>query len=149
MKVEANSVQEYLDCFPQDQREVLEFLRNFINEHRDKWLQESYRRGMITREVPFSVVPETYNNQPLSYAALARQKNNYALYLSAVYMGDNPWRAEVEKGFQRIGKKPDMGKSCIRFKKLEDIPLEEIANAIEHCTMEKVIDRYKQSRKKS
>ena len=98
--------------------------------------------GMIGYVVPFSVLPETYNNQPLAFAGLASQKNYMALYLMCIcqdYKQDQ-WLREQ---FRKIGKKPNIGKSCVRFKKIEDIPLAAIGQLIAKVPMRAFVDMYK------
>ncbi|MFA7284890.1 MAG: DUF1801 domain-containing protein [Candidatus Absconditabacterales bacterium] len=143
----ATTIDEYIAGFPQEQQALLQHLRQLINAVRDPHLDESYRWSMITREIPLSRYPKTYNDQPLAVIALARQKNNYALYLTGMYTGSNPRRDLVMKGFQRIGKKPDMGKSCVRFRAIEDIPLDEILTVARECSAEACIKLYEDSRK--
>jgi hypothetical protein len=85
--------------------------------------------------------PDTYNGQPLSYLAFAAQKNAYSLYLSAVH-GDPARELVLREGFAAIGRKPDMGKACIRFRKLEDIPLEVIGRLIAGVPVDEFIARH-------
>ena len=91
--------------------------------------------GMISWEVPLEVSGPTYNKQPLVYAALAAQKNYNALYLNCVYASAE--RSErLREAFAAAGKKLDMGKSCIRFKSADDLPLDAIAHEIGSTTPE-------------
>ena len=100
---------------------------------------------MISYEIPLEDYPDTYNGQPLNYIALAAQKNHYAVYLSGVYQDPKQEKILLE-GFEKIGKKPDMGKSCVRFRKLENIPLEVIGQLIASTPPEKLIALYEESR---
>jgi hypothetical protein len=109
--------------------------------------EEAMGYGMITYSIPLSRYPETYNGQPLLYVALAAQKNNYAVYLTGSY-GDPGRAAKLKAGFKAAGKKLDAGKSCIRFKKIEDLPLEVIGEAIADIPADELIARYEKSRKK-
>jgi Domain of unknown function (DU1801) len=91
--------------------------------------------GMISWEVPIDVSGPTYNKQPLVYAALAAQKNYNALYLNCVYASAE--RTErLREAFAAAGKKLDMGKSCIRFQRADDLPLDAIAREIGSTTPE-------------
>ena len=90
--------------------------------------------GMITYQVPLFVYSDTYNRKPLMYAALASQKNHMAVYLSSIY-ADEGKREQFEKEYRLTGKRYDVGKSCVRFKKLDDLPLSVIANAIASIEM--------------
>ena len=85
--------------------------------------------GMVTYQVSLTRYPDTYNGQPLMYAALASQKNHMAVYLTAVY-ADEGTREEFLEAYRATGKRLDVGKSCVRFRKLEDLPLELIGQTI-------------------
>ena len=91
--------------------------------------EEAMRWGMICYEVPLAIYPKPYNGQPLSYAALAAQKNCYSLYLMSAYQDSGQERL-LREGFARAGRKLDMGKSCVRFRGLEDLPLDVIGEAV-------------------
>jgi len=96
--------------------------------------------GMITYQVPLSVHPDTYNKQPLMYAALASQKNHMALYLTSIYM-DPAAQAAFEQEYRASGKRYDVGKSCVRFRRIGDLPLDLIGRTIGSMTMQEFIDR--------
>ena len=143
----AQTVEAYLDELPPDRRAVISTLRDTIRKKLPKGYRETMNWGMITYELPLERYPDTYNGQPLMYAALAAQKNHYAVYLTGLYQDpedEKRFRAE----FARAGKKLDMGKSCVRFKKLEDLPLDVIGRTIASTPPEKFIKRYEASRKK-
>ena len=143
----ARTVDQYLKELPAERREVLSTVREIIRKNLPKGYQETMNWGMISYEVPLDRVPKTYNGQPLMYAALAAQKNHYAVYLISMYQDGAPtgWFAEE---FRKAGKKLDMGKSCVRFKRLEDLPLETIGKAIRGTSVEKLIEIYERSRAK-
>ena len=128
-KSAAQTVDEYLDELPEDRRRVVAAVRDVIVKNLPAGYREGLAFGMIGYVVPLERYPKTYNGQPLSYAALAAQKNHYALYLNSVYQ--SPEReARLREEFEEAGKKLDLGKSCVRFKKLEDLPLEVIGRTI-------------------
>lgn len=129
MRSEAATVGEYLDGLPPDRREAIGTVRDAILANLPEGYEEVMRWGMITYEVPLSVQPDTYNGQPLMYAALASQKNHMAVYLTGVYADDEARESFLE-AYRATGKRLDMGKSCIRFRKLENLPLEIIGEAI-------------------
>ena len=108
-------------------------------------IKEAMNWGMIAYEVPLKVVPDTYNGQPLMYAALASQKNHMAVYLSGIY-GDPKLRAWFEEAYRETGLRMDIGKSCVRFRTLDQLPLELIGQAINAMTMDQFIDMYQKSR---
>lgn len=119
------TVAGYLAELPEDRRKVIAALRTRIRKHLQKGYAEEMGYGMITYVVPLKTNPDTYNGQPLCYVALAAQKNNYALYLMGC-VGDLKRSASLADAFKRAGKKLDMGKSCLRFKSLDDLVLEAI-----------------------
>ena len=92
-------------------------------------------------------IAETYNGQPLAVAVLGSQKNYMALHLMTVY-GDKKHEAKLRDGFKAAGKKLDMGKSCVRFKKLDDLPLDVIAQAVASTPPDQFIARYEAVRRK-
>ena len=143
----ARTVDQYLKELPAERREVVSTVREVIRKNLPTGYQETMNWGMISYEVPRDRFPKTYNGQPLMYAALAAQKNHYAVYLISMYQDGAPtgWFAEE---FRKAGKKLDMGKSCVRFKKLEDLPLETIGKAIRGTSVEKLIEIYESSRGK-
>ena len=98
--------------------------------------------------VPLKRFPDTYNGHPLCYAALASQKNYMSVYLMNVY-GHKETEEWFRAAFKTRGKKLDMGKSCVRFKALDDLPLDVIGEAVAKVPMEKWITLYEQSRKPS
>ena len=101
--------------------------------------------GMIAYEVPLERYPDTYNGEPLMYAALAAQKRHYSLYLTSVYQ--DPERLDrLKDQFREAGKKVDMGKSCVRFKKLDDLPLEVIGQVIASDSVDEFVRGYEEAR---
>jgi uncharacterized protein YdhG (YjbR/CyaY superfamily) len=144
---EAKTVEGYLRELPDDRREVVAKVRDVILANLPPGYQETMNWGMIAYEVPLERYPETYNGQPLIYMALAAQKNHFAVYASGVYM-DPQGEAWVQTAFERAGKKLDMGKSCIRFRKLENIPLEVIGEVAAKQPLEDFIAQYEASRKR-
>jgi hypothetical protein len=98
--------------------------------------------GMITYEVPLSVYPDTYNGKPLMYAALASQKNHFALHLTGIYLSEER-RASFEDAYRATDKRLDVGKSCVRFKRLEDLPLDLIGDTIALFTVDQFVTSVK------
>ena len=123
---EATTVKQYLDALPPERRAVVSTVRKAIRRHLPAGYREGMGWGMITYSVPLTRYPDTYNGQPLCYVALAAQKNYNALYLMGVYQ-DPAQRKRLEDSFRRAARTPDMGKSCVRFRSLDDLPpLDEI-----------------------
>jgi hypothetical protein len=142
----AKTVREYLQELPEDRREVVSRVRDKILENLPAGFEETMNWGMISYEVPLSQYPDTYNKKPLMYMALAAQKNHYAVYSSGVYM-DPLGESWLKEEFDRAGKKLDMGKSCIRFRKLEDLPLDVIGKISGALSVEDFIGVYEASRR--
>jgi hypothetical protein len=141
----ATTVDAYLNELPEDRREVMTTLVDLIRSNLPKGYRESINFGQIVYAIPLETYPDTYNGQPLMYLALAAQKNYYALYLLGAY-GDPKQREALQKAFAKSGKKMDMGKSCLRFRKLEDLPLKDIAKVIASTPPEKMIRIYEAAR---
>lgn len=143
----ASTVEEYLAELPEDRRAVVSAVRDVVVRNLPKGYEESMAYGMISYSVPLERYPNTYNKQPLSYAALAAQKSYYALYLTAPYQ-DPAQTGWLEEAFEKAGKKLDMGKSCLRFRKLDDLPLDVVGRAIASTPPDAFIARYEAARAK-
>src|SRR4051794_23769723 len=140
-KSTATTAAELLSELPKDRRVVISTVRDVVLKHLPKGYREHVNWGMLCYDIPLERYPNTYNGQPLCYAALAAQKNHYALYLMCVY-GSAEQKGKLEADFRKAGKKLDMGKSCVRFRKLDDLPLEVIGKVIESTTPEQYIAGY-------
>ncbi len=123
-----------------ERREAIEKVRETILKNLPSGYEETLNWGMITYQVPLEVYPDTYNKKPLMYAALANQKNHMAVYLTAIYM-DEKLNQDFEKSYRETGKRYDVGKSCVRFRKLDDLPLPVIADSIRSLEMDEFISR--------
>jgi uncharacterized protein YdhG (YjbR/CyaY superfamily) len=143
----ATTVEQYLEELPPERREVVSRVRKTILDNLPQGYSESMNWGMISYEIPLEDYPDTYNGQPLGYLALAAQKRYYSLYMMGVY-GDSEQEAKLTEGFKEAGKKLDMGKSCVRFRKLEDVPLDVLGELIASTPPQVMIARYEESRKK-
>lgn len=144
----ATTVKEYLAELPPDRREALEAVRAVIRKNLPKGFAEQMQYGMITYVVPHKLYPAGYHckpSDPLPFASLASQKSHMALYLMTVYF--SPEMPEWLKAqFALRGKKLDMGKSCIRFKKLEALPLDLVGEAIAKVPLKDYIRLYEANR---
>jgi Arc/MetJ family transcription regulator len=134
----ATTVDAYLRDLPEERRAVVSAMRDLVRRHLPKGYEESLAWGMITFGVPLERFPDTYNGQPLCYIGLAAQKNHFALYLMGAYQDGAIDRA-LREGFARAGKTLDMGKSCLRFKRLDELPLDVIARAVAALPPEELI----------
>jgi hypothetical protein len=142
----AATVEEYLRELPEERRAVIAAVRDVVLRNLPDGYTETMAFGMIGYGIPLERYPDTYNKQPLSYAALAAQKNYYALYLMTPYVDGQ--EQQLRDAFAAAGKKLDMGKSCVRFKTLDDLPLDVIGRVIAATPPDDFIARYEAARAK-
>lgn len=129
----ATTVADYLAELPPERAAVVAHVRHLVNRSLPVGYREGIGYGMIGWVVPLEVYPDTYNGQPLSYVALAAQKNHYSLYLNCVNVSAE--RTErLEAAYAAAGKKLDMGKSCIRFKGIDQLAEDVLAAEIASTT---------------
>jgi uncharacterized protein YdhG (YjbR/CyaY superfamily) len=147
MAKKAATVAEYLNGLTPERRDAIEQVRKVILDNLPKGYQESLTYGVLSYEVPLSRLPDTYNGQPLSYVALGSQKNYMSLYLMNIY-GDPKAAKWFKSAYKAKGKKLDMGKSCVRFKTVEDLPLDLVAEVVGRTPIEDWIRIYRESRAK-
>ncbi len=143
----AQTVEEYLAELPPDRREAINAVRKVILDNLPTGYEEMMQFGMISYVIPLERYPVTYNKQPLQYAALASQKHYMSVYLMNVY-GDPDSEQWFVEQYRASGKKLDMGKSCVRFKKLDDLPLDLIGRAVARTPVEAYIEVYEAARGK-
>ena len=141
MQSNAETVSEYIGNLPVDQAAVVSGLRSIVLASLPQGYVETMAWGMICYEVPLSILPDTYNKQPLVYIGLAAQKRYFSLYLMNIYQDANALEL-LKSAYAASGKRLDMGKSCIRFKKLEDLDLEVIKRIIGMTPMESFVQAY-------
>ena len=139
-------VQQYLDNLPQDRRAAMETVRREILKNLPDGYRETLDFGMLAYVIPLETYPKTYNGHPLMYAALASQKRYMSVYLMNIY-GDAETESWFTQAYRASGKKLDMGKSCVRFKKLGDLPVDLIGQAIARTPVAKFIETYEASRR--
>ncbi len=132
MQSKPNTANEYIKSLPEDRRKAMQAIRKVILDNLGKGFEEGIQYGMLGYYVPHKVYPAGYHCQPktpLPFATLGSQKNHMAFYSFFLYL--NPEELDwFVSAWKATGKKLDMGKSCIRFKKNEDVPLEVIGEAI-------------------
>jgi uncharacterized protein YdhG (YjbR/CyaY superfamily) len=143
----ATTVDEYLAELPEDRRAAIAEVRDVVLRNLPAGYVETMSWGMISYEIPLERYPKTYNGQPLSYAALASQKNYCAIYLLGVY-GDDEQGAWFKEEFRKAGKELDMGKSCVRFRTADDLPLDVIGQVIARTSPERFIAIYEKARER-
>jgi uncharacterized protein YdhG (YjbR/CyaY superfamily) len=151
MQSKAVTVAEYLGSLPPDRREAVEAVRAVILKNLGKDFAEGMSYGMMGYYIPHSVFPAGYHcdpKQPLPYAGIASQKQGISVYLMGLYIGGGEAGEETDDSrwfkdaWAKTGKKLDMGKACIRFKQIEDVPLEVIGEAIRRVPSKVYIERY-------
>ena len=145
MQSGAKTVDEYLSELDDGRRDAIAAVRGVILDNLPDGYEEMMLFGMITYAVPLSVLADTYNGQPLMYAALASQKRHMAVYLTNVY-ADGSVEGWFRERYLATGKRLDMGKSCVRFRKLDDLPLELVGEAIARTPVAEFVEIYKASR---
>lgn len=151
MQSPATTVADYLASLPEDRRHMVETVRKVILDNLDSGYAEVMQYGMMGYVIPHSVYPAGYHcdpKQPVPFAAIASQKNYVSVYLMGVYVGcvgdeessDAQWFREAWVASGK--KKLDMGKACVRFRKLEDIALDVIGESIRRMPSQRYIERY-------
>jgi Domain of unknown function (DU1801) len=152
MQSKATTVASYLASLPNDRRQAIEAVRNTILANLDEDFEEGMQYGMIGYYVPHRIYPAGYHADPkqgLPFAALASQKNYMSVYLMGLYTGtDNNLTRWFQEAWAKSGKKKlDMGKSCIRFKKVDDLALDVIGEAIRRRPAKAYIEAYESVRR--
>ena len=140
----ASTVKEYLASLPEDRRAAIAKVRGIILKNLDGDFEEGMQYGMIGYYVPHTLYPAGYHcdpKQPLPFAGLASQKSHMALYMMCLY-SDAKNQEWFKKEWAKSGKKLDMGKSCIRFRKVEDLALDVIGQAVARVGARKYIENY-------
>ena len=137
----------YLASLPPERRKVISAVRAVVKKHLPKGYVETMNWGMLSYEIPLSRYSETYNGQPLMYIALAAQKNNCALYMTNVSK-DKTLMGKLAARYKAAGKKLDMGKGCLRFKTLDELPLDVIGDIVASTPVERRIEIAETARQK-
>lgn len=132
------TVAAYVAGLPPAVRVVVTQVRRLVRRHLPAGYRETVDWGAITYQVPLRRYPTTYNGRPLCYVALAAQKGYVSLYLMGAY-GSPVLRRRLETGFRKAGKRLNMGKSCIRFRSIDDLPLRVIGDVIAAVPMRRYI----------
>ena len=143
----AATPEDYIAELPPERRELVARLRDLVNANLPDGYVERMSWGMIGWEVPLELYPDTYNGQPLVYAALAAQKNHTALYLNCVYASEARTR-RLKEAWAAAGKRLDMGKSCLRFQRADQVAEDVLADTIRSIPVDSFIADYEAGRKK-
>ncbi|MCC7011674.1 MAG: DUF1801 domain-containing protein [Planctomycetes bacterium] len=151
MQSKAKTVAEYIAELPEERRATLSAVRAVIKKRLDRDFEEGMQYGMIGYYVPHRLFPAGYHcdpKQPLPFAALAAQKNYFSVYVMGLYIdsadgvSDGKLAREFRAAWERTGRKLDMGKCCVRFKKLEDVALDVLGDTLEKFTVRRYIELY-------
>ena len=145
MRSDVRTVAEYVSALPDDRRETFEGVRAVILEHLPDGFVETMEFGSPSYVVPLERYPDTSNGRPLPLASLASQKRYLALYLMGVY-GDEGTATWFRERWAGTGKRLDMGKSCVRFRRLDDLPLELVGEVIGRVSLDEFVAMYERSR---
>ena len=135
------TVDEYLKSLPEERRKAMTKVRAMVKKNLPKGYREHLDYGMITYDLPLEKFSDTYNKRPLCYIGLASQKSHMALYLMSAY-GNPEQEKFLADAFKKAGKKLDMGKTCLRFKTLDDLPLDAIATIVASTPPEQLIAKH-------
>ena len=148
MNIPANNPEEYISKIPEERIPYFKKLRQTILDNIPKGFEETMSYGMIGYVVPKSTYPAGYHcdtSLPLPFASIASQKNFIALYHMGIYANSEILDWFVAEYPKYCKRKLDMGKSCIRFKKLEEIPFDLIAELMQKMSMQEWIDLYEKN----
>jgi hypothetical protein len=148
MQSSASTVEAYLAELPADRRAALEAVRSLLRANLDPGFEEVMQYGMITYVVPHRTYPAGYHcdpMQPLPLLSLASQKQHMAVYLMHLYM-DSKRLKKFEQAWAKSGKKLDMGKSCLRFKKVDDLATDILADTLADVTVGDYVALYESIR---
>lgn len=145
MHSDAATVDAYLASLPPDRRAAIEAVRAVVLTNLPKGYVEGIDYGMIGYVVPLDVYPGTYNKRPLSYIGLASQKNYMSLYLNSIYTVEGA-AEDFERAYRATGKRYDVGKSCVRFRALDDLPLPLIGRTVKAMPVKRYVEIAKAAR---
>ncbi|MCW5965852.1 MAG: DUF1801 domain-containing protein [Bryobacterales bacterium] len=149
MTSKATTVEEYLAALPEDRRTALMAVRAEILKNLPDGYEEGIQYGMIGYFVPHRLYPAGYHcnpKEPLPYMALASQKNYMSLYMMCVYEGQS--EEAFRAAWAATGKKLDMGKSCVRFRKVDDLALDVIGEWIRNVPVKNFVTSYEAGRRR-
>ena len=145
MKSHATTAQEYLDELSPERREAVSAVREVVLERLPDGFVEAMDFGMIAYVIPLERYPKTYNGHPLLYAGISSEKRYVSVHLMGIY-SDGQSESWFVDSYKATGKRLDMGKSCVRFRKLEDLPLELVGEAVSRTSDDEYIRLYEESR---
>ena len=142
---DATSVEQYLAELDDERRSQIEPVHQVVHDAMPAGYAESIAWGMLTWSVPLETFPDTYNGQPLSYVCLAAQKRHNALYLMGLYT-DSEQDAEFRRRWTEDGHRLDMGKSCLRYRTVDDLRLDLIRETVASMPPDQLIALHERAR---
>jgi len=145
MRYDVETIDQYLKVIPKDRLKSINQLRKIIKKHLPKGFEEVLQYQMISYVIPLKTYPKGYHvtpNTPLSFISIASQKHTINLYHSGIYANEELYDWFNQTYISYFGKKPNMGKSCIRFKEINEKTLSLIALLCEKMTVNDMIDLY-------
>ncbi len=142
------AIDKYLSEQPEDRRVQMEDLRAHINKHMPGGYDEVFNWGMISWEVPLEVYPDTYNKKPLMYFGLANRKHFMTLTMFGIYLDPGLKKKFLADYQKKTGKAADMGAGCLRYKHIDNLPLDLIAWAVAAQPLDQLVATMKTLRRK-
>lgn len=142
---QARSTEEYLRALSPEREAALRAIVEVVRANLPPGFQEGMQYGMIAWSVPLERLPQTYNGKPLAYIALASHKQYVSLYLNHLY-GDPAAERWFRQAYETTGRRLNMGKSCVRFRNLEELPLDLIGQAVARTSVDEYIAAYRAAR---
>jgi hypothetical protein len=136
---------QYIASLESERQQLVSAIRDTVNSNIDSGFEEIIDFGMIAWCIPLERYPDTYNGHPLMYTALASQKRYVSLYLMGLYADPDLARSFEDEYKSIVGRKPNMGKSCVRFRKLEDVPLDLVGQAVRQYSVESYLETVHQA----
>jgi uncharacterized protein YdhG (YjbR/CyaY superfamily) len=148
MKSSNQAIKNYIDSLPEERKNAIESLRKIIKEYIPKGFEETFNYGMISYVVPLSIYPKGYHcssETPLPFINIASQKSHIAIYHMGIYAQPELLNWFTNEYTKLSKKKLDMGKSCIRFKKVNEIPYDLIKDLVTKMSVTEWIHLYEKS----
>ena len=140
-----NAIEKYINTLPEERKEVMQKLREIVNANLPEGFEETMSYNIPGWVVPKSIYPQGYHckpNPPLPFLSIASQKSHIGFYHMGMYADEKLYKWFVDEYPKHATRKLDMGKSCIRFKKMDDIPYDLLAELVKKMTPQDWIERY-------
>jgi uncharacterized protein YdhG (YjbR/CyaY superfamily) len=138
MRSDAKTVDEYLAALPPERRAVIDTVLDVVRRNMPSGYEEAMSWGVISWQVPLTTARKMYKDHPFVYASLAAQKNYYVVYLMPIM--DAKRATAFEAAYRATGKRYDVGKCCVRFRSLDQLPLDLIGRTIAEIEVAQFLD---------